>query len=141
MNTPRIIGATAIFCLFATAGMVSAADYTITWKNQFDATLECPSLKVEVMRLPLGPIQKDTSFTFSSLGRTTMTVSSPGCTSIRLSGQCIYRYPHGGGHPLTFSSDPLGPLPCENSTATINRGFPGSITVTPSVAGANAAIL
>jgi len=135
MKRTRLTVTAALLCMAAFTGIASAADYTITWKNESGKSLSCPSLKVEVMRPLLGPMTNEVTFDFSTPGRTAMTVNSPSCTSINLSGKCIYKYPNGGGHPVTFSN--TDPVPCGNSTATIDHLFPGHITVTPSQATAN----
>ena len=127
MNKIRIIGAAALFSMAATAGMASAADYTITWKNQFASNPSC-SLLTSVVG-PMGTVPNTTSYTFTSLGQTTRaTVSSPSCIRITLSASCSYTDAQGKTKRVSFGSANAS---CENSTATLNPSIPGSITVTP----------
>lgn len=116
----------AIVCTALTAGSATAADYVITWKNQFAANAEC-TLETSV-RSPAGTTPYPVTHTFAAVGYTRLVaVNSAGCTGILLSASCIYPDAKGNKHSNSFSNQNTF---CGNHTATLNAATPGTITVT-----------
>jgi len=104
-----------------------AADYIITWKNQFASKAICNL--TTTMVTPLGSTPNTVNHTFSLLGQTIpVTLSSPTCTRINLSASCNYTDSKGIPKKNSFGNQTAF---CENSTVTLNNTLPGSMTVTP----------
>lgn len=126
MKPVRIITAFCSLGLLATASIAAAANYTITWKNQFASNATC-TLDTSV-ETPTGTIPDSTKHTFTSLGQTKpVTISSPTCSHITVSAGCSFTDAQGKSQRNSFSSQVA---PCGNSTAILNATRPGSITVT-----------
>ncbi len=116
-----------VFCAAATATTAVAADYTITWKNQFASTAIC-TLNASVVGAG-ATIPNNIQNKFTSLGQTVqVTISSPTCSRITLSASCKYTDSQGSMKTNGFGT---ANLTCGNHIATLNPSIPGSFSITP----------
>lgn len=116
-----------VFCAAATATTATAADYYITWKNQFASTAAC-TLNASVVG-PAGTFSNNIQHPFDRLGRTVqVAINSPGCTRITLSAVCKYTDAQGKIQTNGFSKVNEA---CGNYQVTLNPTIPGSFSITP----------
>jgi hypothetical protein len=131
MTTPfRIIArmvTAVVFYAAATAVTATAADYYITWKNQFASTAAC-TLNASVVGLA-ATIPNNIQHKFTRLSETVQVrISSPNCSRITLSAVC--KYTDAQGKIQTNGFSPVNEA-CGNYLVTLNPTIPGSFSITP----------
>ena len=130
MTTPfRIIArvfTAVVFYAAASVTTASAADYVITWKNQFASTAAC-TLNASVVGAA-ATIPNNIQHKFTRLRETVQVViSSPTCTRITFSAVCKYSDAQGTIKTNGFSQVNEA---CGNYVVTLNPSIPGSFSIT-----------
>jgi hypothetical protein len=115
-----------VFCAAASAATATAADYVITWKNQFASTAIC-TLNASVVGAA-ATIPNNIQHKFTRLRETVQVViSSPTCSRITLSASCKYTDAQGKMQTNGFGTASTN---CGNYAVTLNPTIPGSFSIT-----------